>query len=334
MADQSANQPFRQNSVAEDEVGTQDFLPEMVRPPQPVSSRSDSSRSLPSTSYSSAHPGNAPDLSMSMPMSFNPRGGHVTQFTPQFYDEDGNVVNLATSDFLHSSIDSVDTIRPMENEWKKRNSLYLAEFEDRGNVNRRQSSVQMNNYINALKSLGEDDDDGDDADFDFDAKVDQVVSRFLPQNGRGDRDSSMSMDMNSLADSFRSSINLSDALGAGAGSGQRFSMRMSMCSRRSTRMSLVLRQSLLGSFELDNDDEATRSVYVPDTFNSRPDRRRSTITLSTSQLLATVFGYEAVNREKEHPGRESILLRSLLEPVMADDLMMEISGMNSGDYDF
>ena len=106
---------------------------------------------------------------------------------------------------------------------------------------------------------------------------------------------------------------------------------MSLCSRRSARMSLILRQSCLDSFASESADsgydEMVEKRHIPDVFSSKRNRRDSIVTPSKAQLVATVFGNEAAKIATASPGTESALLRSALEPVMGDELMMEIGGL-------
>jgi len=102
--------------------------------------------------------------------------------------------------------------------------------------------------------------------------------------------------------------------------------RMSLCSRRSSRMSIVLRSSFLSSFDAGSDEEDRAKVSVPDVFKSRADRRKSILTESTSQLITTVFGPASAELARNSPERQSFLLRDVLNPIKAGDLMQTSIG--------
>lgn len=102
--------------------------------------------------------------------------------------------------------------------------------------------------------------------------------------------------------------------------------RMSLCSRRSSRMSIVLRSSFLSSFDAGSDEEDRAKVSVPDVFKSRADRRKSILTESTSQLITTVFGSASAELASKSPQRQSFLLRDVLNPIKAGDLMQTSIG--------
>jgi len=129
------------------------------------------------------------------------------------------------------------------------------------------------------------------------------------QQQQQDQHNGDSFSMNSISNSLRS-LNMNDLFGGNAEAGMRgsmrMSMRMSMCSRLSTRMSLVLHESFLDSFVSSEGflDEG-ESLFV--------------------------FGDEAANIANSEFEQKQILLRSVLEPITADDIMMEISEAN---YEF
>ena len=223
-----------------------------------------------------------------------------------------------------------------EAEWKRYNSLYLADLESRGRADTRRSSVKMLQYIKTFQAL-QDDDDEDDV---FEGRVDEVVSNFTDCL---DRNSISSFSMASLSNSLRMSIDLN----ADTRSSKRRYSKMSTVSRQSILMSLVLRQSALGfdKFDEDEDDDSdiqqnevntqhtrrkmgsikTEARYVPDVFGSKVDRRRDSIVESATQLLATVYGQEALDASMKEPGRRKSLLDSFLA-LSVDDCMLNIAG--------
>ena len=244
---------------------------------------------------------------------------------------------------------NVDT-GAMNHSWEKSNKAYLADFDNRPKGERRRSSILAQNYVKILETF--DDDDDDDFDYDDDAGIEQrlrEVARSFGGNpmhnqqrrGRAkDKDSIRdpirdSIAMDSLASSMRMSLNINDVFEEGASRrASRRASRMSLCSRRSTKMSLILRQSFLDSFISDDgelDDQSKTKHQIPDVFTTKRNRRGSSITHSTTQLVSTVFGKEAAKIATADPKRGSFLLRGALEPVMPDELLMEICGMEDGD---
>jgi hypothetical protein len=148
--------------------------------------------------------------------------------------------------------------------------------------------------------------------------------------------------MEDLANSMqRTSLTLNDIFSdtsvdtkGGAQSLNRSSMhgssRMSLCSRRSARMSLVLRQSYLDSM-FGSEDESCEKSHIPDVFGSKRNKRDSVITASTKQLVSTVFGVEAASLASAPPGTEDKLLRGALDPVKVDQLMAEVNGFGESE---
>ena len=238
----------------------------------------------------------------------------------------------------------------MNHNWEKSNNAYLADFDNRPKGERRRSSILAQNYVKILETL--DDDDDDDIDYDDDAGIEKRLREVARSFGGNpmhnqqrrerakDKDSIRdsirdSIAMDSLASSMRMSLNINDVFEEGASRrASRRSSRMSLCSRRSTRMSLILRQSFLDSFISDDgelDDQSKTKHQIPDVFTTKRNRRGSSITQSTTQLVSTVFGEEAAKIATADPKRGSFLLRGALEPVMPDELLMEICGMEDGD---
>jgi len=238
-------------------------------------------------------------------------------------------------------------------EWKRYNSLYLADLESRGRADRR-GSVKMLQYIKTFQALQDDDDDNDEV---FEGKVDNIVKTFQAhQDGDDDNDEVFegkvdntvsSLDRNSMS-SF-SMASLSDSLGmsidynADSRCSKRRYSKMSTVTRRSILMSLVLRQSALAFDELDEDNDGdaqqneansctrrktgsinTVARYVPDVFGSKVDRRRDSIVESSTQLLASVYGQEVAEVSMIEPERRKTLLNSFLA-LSVDDFMLDIA---------
>ena len=221
-------------------------------------------------------------------------------------------------------------------EWEGRNHDYLAELDHQCKKERRRSSAMVGNYVKLLESLGSSADGEDDDDDFIDARLNQI-SGIFGNGSQIDRDSDS---IDGLATSMRASLTLKEVFGDENDRGKRASFnrsslrgssRMSLCSRRSARMSLILRQSCLDSFASESADsgydEMVEKRHIPDVFSSKRNRRDSIVTPSKAQLVATVFGNEAAKIATASPGTESALLRSALEPVMGDELMVEIGGL-------
>ena len=231
-------------------------------------------------------------------------------------------------------------------EWEGRNHDYLADLDHQCKKERRRSSAMVGNYVKLLESLGSSADGEDDDDDFIDARLNQISGIF----GNGSQIDRDSVSMDGLATSMRASLTLKEVFGDENDRGKRASFnrssvrggsfnrsslrgssRMSLCSRRSARMSLILRQSCLDSFASESADsgydEMVEKRHIPDVFSSKRNRRDSIVTPSKAQLVATVFGNEAAKIATASPGTESALLRSALEPVMGDELMVEIGGL-------
>ena len=221
-------------------------------------------------------------------------------------------------------------------EWEGRNHDYLADLGHQCKKERRRSSAMVGNYVKLLESLGSSADGEDDDDDFIDARLNQISGIF----GNGSQIDRDSVSMDGLATSMRASLTLNEVFGDENDRGKRASFnrsslrgssRMSLCSRRSARMSLILRQSCLDSFASESADsgydEMVEKRHIPDVFSSKRNRRDSIVTPSKAQLVATVFGNEAAKIATASPGTESALLRSALEPVMGDELMVEIGGL-------
>ena len=211
-------------------------------------------------------------------MRFNEPKTKVEKKTVFFHDvHTGDRVSLnASFTQLRGATTGVDS------EWKRSNSLYLNSLE-----------LSSNNlkFVKALKLLHEDD-EGDDVDS-FNARIDDVLG---PVDGRRPSSNMDSFSLSSLSVSLRMSIDPKVS-------------RMSIVSRRSTMMSLVLRQSMLSGLGMDEDEDEdeddgqqhnvnhheSHARYLPDVFGSKVDRRRKSIIESSSIFLSKVYGQEVVD---------------------------------------
>jgi hypothetical protein len=233
-----------------------------------------------------------------------------------------------TSRNSHSLTGGVDR---SEYEWRLRNSVRLEDFESLGKSKRRRSS--MVKFVKTIQGACEGFDEDDDKSCDtFDQKIDAAISKIDEQIGDDELDNiSFQMSSASLSDSIQSS----DV--------KRRSVQFSTFSRRSTRMSLVLRQSfadIAADFEdevdLDNnrihDDQdkfqelpKIQSHYIPDVFKSQHDKRRSAIIESSEQFLAAMYGEGAATKLVRKQKRTSFVLDNvILSPITHDDLVEEI----------
>jgi len=103
--------------------------------------------------------------------------------------------------------------------------------------------------------------------------------------------------------------------------------------RRSTRISLLLRHSLISSWanateEVQGDGKKAAIKGCVDLFNSKEDRRRSSITESSNDLLKKVFGNEKTDIP---PGCEKDILKEILDPHSTDVLMTSMLSVTTLD---
>lgn len=284
--------------------GTEDFLPEEPRaPPKSLSVDTRSSDISTLGHYST-------DRSSVMQLSDSSRFG-----------------NNSTNSFLSSSM----SLAP-EQDWKPRNSLFLEELEEKNRNKRRRSSVNVLKYAQLLQAIDSDSEDDDDA---FDKRINDLFSNAIVQSAKtGVKEDSMRLSMASLGNSLNMSIGSTHLASQNKFQAMRKrSVRFSLISPRSTRMSLILRQSCISNLE--DEDESRpqpginaatqhqQSQYVPDIFWSQKERRRSSITESSAQLIAAVYGLEAAEKLSANPGRMSACLQNIMAPSQ-DDIMMEI----------
>ena len=246
---------------------------------------------------------------------------------------------ILTNSLLSSSM----SVAP-EHEWRERNSLYLEELEEREKSKKHHSSTSTNllKYAQLLQAMGSDIDDDDS----FDQKIDELFAPVIAKKSAqgGAEEDPMHLSMTSLANSLQMSVESNENQHNSEIARRRRSVRFSMVSQRATRMSLILRQSCVSiledDIEVDDGEERhnqntihnrdngmsqqRQSQYIPDIFWSQKERRRSSITESSAQLLAAVYGHEATEKLCSQPDRLSICLKNIVAPVTQDDIMMEI----------
>jgi len=121
---------------------------------------------------------------------------------------------------------------------------------------------------------------------------------------------------------------------------KRTSIRMSLHNRRSTRMSLHLRSSCLlgdlldGFVDLEEDEAAQsqdprvelpqqKTNFIPDIFESRRNKRRSSIIESSKDLLCVMYGNGAEESLFKHPERRISVIKNVISPS-CDELLEEI----------
>lgn len=213
------------------------------------------------------------------------------------------------------------------NDWRSRNSLFLKNVQEKVHSQRSQDFEpgteigRLHTFVTELNGLDEN----------------SQKEPFLPSSAGEDEE------LSSLRNSLSSSLSISDGPGP-----MKASMRsslsmsevfqsssvqnpnaMSLSSLHSQKMSLVLRQSFLSEWvdklETENGSPVeNKSLYVPDVFGSKVDKRREVVTESSQQLLEAVFGsdlFENTNTEDEKE-----LLRNILNPN--DEMMLSSGGMD------
>lgn len=250
----------------------------------------------------------------------DPRGNYFHSFTT------GKKVPLRGS-FLHTM--EVPNMNE-NNDWMQSNNARLEQM-SRDKMSRRRSTfVQMMKDLNPIEYDGDSDSDT------FDERIDRILSRFS-QKGGSNVDSMSISNMGSFAmDSLRMSLDDIDV----SNHMKRMSVKLNGATRRSTRMSLALRQSLFSMDEDEEDTSQSKSVYIPDVFDSKRNRRGDTIVESSSQLLSAVYGQKEIEETvKKEPERAEFLLNSLvMSNSDADELMSsireDIFSSNNGDTGF
>lgn len=220
-----------------------------------------------------------------------------------------------------------DPLNRNSNDWRSRNRLFLKNIQDKIHSHGFQdfdletkigrSSAMVHNFVTELNNLGEN----------------SQKEQFLPSSTVQDEELSnlrSSLDSSLSISAMRSSLSISEVFQSSTVQNPN---TMSLSSRHSQQMSLVLRQSFLSEWvdtmEMENENQVKdKSLYVPDVFGSKVDKRRDVITESSQQLLEAVFGsdlYEDQNIEFEKE-----LLRNILNPydeMMTSSVGMDISGI-------
>jgi hypothetical protein len=197
----------------------------------------------------------------------------------KFYSLDGGEIKLR-----HSFVGGNKRVGPT------RHSLYHPDIAlDR----RRSSALFVNKVLEELQKEIDDSDDDDDDDY-------GTKRKFQDSNEA----------VSKLKRSLRASLQLDDIFKPETKRADR---------RRSTRMSLLLRKSLISSWAQMN--EFKNSISIPDLFDTKIDRRRSTITESSQDLLKKVFGPQ---RDSIPPGSEKEILKEILDPLANDTLMTSL----------
>jgi hypothetical protein len=216
------------------------------------------------------------------------------------------------------------------NEWRSRSSLFLKNMQDKIYALRSQgaetenenapSSAMVHHFLKELNG--------------FNANI--TKEPFLPSaateddeelsNLRSSLSSNLSISDGQMKSSMRSSLSMSEIFQSPKVQNPN---AMSISSRHSQKMSLVLRQSFLSEWvdnlEAENASQVdVKALYVPDVFGSKVDKRRDVITESSQQLLEAIFGsdfYGNTNTEDEHD-----LLKNILSPK--DEPLMSSIGMD------
>eukprot|EP00551_Chaetoceros_affinis_P012747 CAMPEP_0203665980 /NCGR_PEP_ID=MMETSP0090-20130426/3113_1 /ASSEMBLY_ACC=CAM_ASM_001088 /TAXON_ID=426623 /ORGANISM="Chaetoceros affinis, Strain CCMP159" /LENGTH=749 /DNA_ID=CAMNT_0050529739 /DNA_START=217 /DNA_END=2466 /DNA_ORIENTATION=+ len=222
--------------------------------------------------------------------------------TPSFYALDGDRINLRPS-FVH-----VEQSMPLAPS-RTRNSLYHPDLET-CKIDRRRSSVIATKLLEQLQKLDEEIEDSE-------SEEEEENRDFRPK-----RKLSASEAISHFRGSLRQSLTLGNL-------DEIFDPRPETKRadrRKSTRMSLLLRQSLISSWAniteaIQDDGEEVGSRSIADLFNAKKDRRRSVITESSNDLLKKVFGNE---KGDIPPGCEKDILKEILDPHSTDILMTSV----------
>ena len=319
---EDTNNVQSQNYDTEETIGTEEFLPgEAQARPLLVSTNSQPSVLSQFSSITGVRIGQTFQsfASNSTMMELND-SYHSASNPDHFYDlKTGQQIELNNS-FRRSMAPDY--------EWRTRNNLYLEDIGDREKMKRRASSINMVRYIQSLQAIASDDDNDESSCDSFQRRINEAIV-----DKKNIRDS-MSMSSNSLADSMQLSVDMNDKTDTSRA--KYSSVRFSMLSRRSTRMSLTLRQSLLGTFCDDEEDEdeienetlphnGYESHYIPDVFSSQRDRRRSIVTESKEQLISSFYGQGAAETLVDDPHRMSLVFNNVIAPITQNDILR---GMN------
>lgn len=223
-----------------------------------------------------------------------------------FYGLDGDKIRLRQS-FVNDAQQQVQPVQPPPS--RTRHSLYHPDLES-CRYDRRRSSFIASKVLEQLQKLDEELDE--DSDYE-----EEEAKDFRPKRKFHNDDQAISHFRGSLRQSLRLE-NLDEIFDPHPQSKR-------ADRRKSTRMSLLLRQSLISSWAnvteaLPDDEECTRRS-IADLFNGKEDKRRASITESSSDLLRKVFGND---KEDIPPGSQKEILKEILDPHSTDVLMTSI----------
>jgi hypothetical protein len=229
--------------------------------------------------------------------------GNDCAFPAVFYDLDDNTQIKMRSSFVGGK----SKRRPPVS--RDRHSLYLPDMDKNLYSSRRRSSAM--NATKLLEQLQKFDAEASEDD-ESDIEEDHRAKRKFPDANEA---------VSHLRNSLRASLKIDDIFKPDSKRADR---------RRSKRVSLLLRQSLISSWANINDcpDVSKNSVSLPDLFDTKHDRRRSTITESSQDLLKKVFGNQ---RDCIPTGSEQEILREILDPLSSDVLMASLLSVGSLD---
>lgn len=230
--------------------------------------------------------------------SVDTRNDVKQDFPGTFYDLESNEPVPLRGSFLNP-------VNKNKHQATARNSLYHPDLhKGPGPVDRRRSSVMVAAFLERLQDFDDSSDSEPEEDF---------------RSKRKFRDSSSAV--NHLRGSLRESLKLDDIF-------QPDNKRVDR--RRSKRVSLLLRQSLISSWANVNDAPINNrgSMSLPDLFDTKVDRRRSIITESSHELLRKVLGAQ---KDLIPSGCEKDILKEILDPHSTDVLMRSILSVASLD---
>lgn len=220
-----------------------------------------------------------------------------------FYDLDDNTQIKMRSSFVGGK----SKRRPPVS--RDRHSLYLPDMDRHYFSSRRRSSaINATKLLEQLQKFDAETSEDDESDIEEDHRA----KRKFPDANEA---------VSHLRNSLRASLKIDDIFKPDSKRADR---------RRSKRVSLLLRQSLISSWANINDceDISKNSVSLPDLFDTKRDRRRSTITESSQDLLKKVFGNQ---RDCIPTGSEKEILREILDPLSSDVLMASLLSVGSLD---
>lgn len=189
-----------------------------------------------------------------------------------------------------------------------RNSLYHPDLHRYHAIENRTSSIIVTNFVKELQALEE-----LDEFIDIDGEEEKTNTDIRQKQKR------KFSDVGKAISHFRQSLSTSIT------EFHRDMKRMDL--RQSKRASLLLRQTVFNSCRKleareHKEVKGVPVVKIPDLFNEKKDRRRSTLTESTKQLLEMVFGTE---QHLIPLGAEKEILANILDPSSTDELMRQLS---------